>query len=90
MTKTATITSKRQLTIPVGIYRHLKLKQGQKVVVSMEDGVIKVEPALDLVRRLAGSVKVPKRFRGMAIDEVIEKAKKEYFLEKFKNDISRY
>jgi len=56
----------------------------------MEDGVIKVEPAVDLVRRLAGSVKVPKRFRGMAIDEVIEKAKKEYFLEKFKNDISRY
>lgn len=82
MAELATITSKRQFTIPVSIFQSLDLKQGQKVLVYQDNGAIKIEPALDLIDQLAGSVKLPKRFRNMGIDKVISKAKKEYFSQK--------
>lgn len=34
---------------------------------------------LDLVRRLAGSVTVPKKYQGLSMDQMIEKARKERF-----------
>ena len=79
MMKIATITSKRQLTIPVSFFKHLALKAGQKVIVSQEDNFIKIEPALSIVERLAGSVKRPTRFKKMSLSKIINKAKKEYF-----------
>ena len=82
MAELATITSKRQLTIPVAIFDDLNLQQGQRVLVYQDKGTIRIEPALDLVDQLAGSVKLPKRFKGMSIDKVITKAKKEYFSQK--------
>lgn len=79
MSQLATVTSKRQLTIPASIFYDLNLKKGQKVVVSKKDGAIVIEPALSLVDRLAGSVKIPSKFKGMSLEEVIKKAKKEHF-----------
>ena len=77
--KIATITSKRQLTIPASFFGRLALKKGQKVIVSQEDNFIKIEPALSLVECLAGSVKKPTRFKRMSLNKIIDKAKKEYF-----------
>lgn len=79
MPQLATITSKRQLTIPAEIFRRLDLKEGQRVLVSEENGSIKIESAFSLINRLAGSVKIPKRFRGLSPDEMIKKAREEHF-----------
>lgn len=79
MTQLATITSKRQLTIPISIFQKLDLREGEKVLVSEEKGTIKIEPALLLIDRLAGSIKTPSRFKGLSLEKIIEKAKKEYF-----------
>ena len=79
MQQTATITSKRQLTIPVEIFRQLGLKQGHKVVVSLEDKAIKITRTSDLIEKLAGSVKVPKEFKGMSVGRIVRKAKTTYF-----------
>ena len=78
----ATITSKRQLTIPVELFELMAFQEGQKVIISKMDDGMKVEPALALVDRLAGSVKVPKRFKNLSADQIIIKAKKEYFSKK--------
>jgi len=78
----ATVTSKRQLTIPIDIYRLMNLVEGNKVLVSIEDQVIKIEPAQALVEKLAGSVKLPKRFKNKTVDQIITLAKKEYFKNK--------
>ena len=82
MQQTATITSKRQLTIPVEIFRQLGLKQGRKVIVSVENEVIKITSAVSLVEKLAGSVKVPGEFKGMLVEQIVKRAKMAYFKSK--------
>lgn len=79
MPQVATITSKRQLTIPVKIYKQLGFKSGQKVVVYETDNGVKIEPLLSLVEKLAGSVRLPKRFKGKSVEEMIKIARKERF-----------
>jgi len=79
MKQLATITSKRQLTIPVSIFQELGLKEGERVVVSKEKGKMTIQPIKKLVEELAGSVAVPKKFRGLSIEKIIELAKQEYF-----------
>ena len=79
MEKTSTITSKRQLTIPSRIFRAVGFSEGQKVIITHKNGSIIVQPSSQLVERLAGSVKIPIRFRSMSIDKMIERAKKEYY-----------
>ena len=75
----ATITSKNQLTLPVDIVRKIGLKIGQKVIVSEEGGKVVITPAEDLVEELAGSLKMPKKWKGEGMEEIIEKSKREYF-----------
>lgn len=82
MAQVATLTSKRQLTIPAEIFRRLGLYAGQKLIVQEEEGEITLTPALNLVEDLAGSVKIPKKYRGLSADEIIAQAKKEYFSKK--------
>lgn len=77
----ATITSKNQLTLPVDIVRKIGLKVGQKVIVSEEGGKVVITPAEDLVEELAGSLKMPKKWKGRSMEEIIEKSKREYFQE---------
>ncbi|PIQ69948.1 hypothetical protein COS55_02495 [Candidatus Shapirobacteria bacterium CG03_land_8_20_14_0_80_40_19] len=81
MQLSATITSKRQLTIPVELFKRLNFKIGQKVTVSEEAGALKIEPMEALLDRLAGSVKIPKRFAGLGLEEIVDRAKAEYFKE---------
>ena len=75
----ATITSKNQLTLPVDIVRKIGLEVGQKVIVSEEGGKVVITPAEDLVEELAGSLKMPKKWKGEGMEEIIEKSKREYF-----------
>lgn len=79
MEQVATITSKRQLTIPVNIFRRLNLKMGQKVAVSDDNGVIKIEPMVILLDRLKGSVPLPEKYKGLPLEIIIKRAKTEYF-----------
>lgn len=44
--------------------------------------IIKNKSAISLVERLAGSVKIPERFKGLSTEKIILKAKKEYFKNK--------
>lgn len=53
------------------------------MIISEEGGEMKVVSALKLLDELAGSVKLPKRFKGLPIDEVIKRAKDEYFMDKY-------
>lgn len=79
MRNMATITSKRQLTIPAHVFTALNLRAGEKVLIFSENETIKIIPALRLINRLAGSVTIPKRFQGLTMEELVEKAKKEHF-----------
>lgn len=80
----ATITSKRQLTVPAKIFNLANMRVGQKVVVVEDNGRVIITPAEMLVEELAGSVPIPKKWVGKDIDEIIEEAKDEYFSEKYK------
>lgn len=79
MQQTATITSKRQLTIPVKMFKSLNLQEGSKVIISLEDKILKIQPCLEMVERLAGSVAIPSEFKNLTVDQIIQKAKEEHF-----------
>lgn len=79
MNRLATITSKKQLTIPVGIFKRMGLKIGQKVLVSEDKGHLLITPAERLVEELAGILTMPKKWKSKNLDQVIEDSKKEYF-----------
>lgn len=79
----ATITSKRQFTIPVEIFKRAKLRIGDKVLIQEQNGVVKIEAAAVAIERLAGSLEVPKQFRGKSYDELQELAIKDYYSEKY-------
>lgn len=78
----ATITSKRQLTIPVKVFKKARLHVGDRVLVEEENGILRIESTVAAVKRLAGSVKVPKRLRGVDIDKALAIAKYRYFRER--------
>lgn len=80
MNQVATVTHKRQFTIPVRVYNELGLRAGDKVLVSHDDGKLLLEPMTQLVDKLAGSVALPARFKHLKdTDIIIKKAKEEYF-----------
>lgn len=83
MTQSATITSKKQLTLPTKLFEKAGLRIGQKVLISEEGGRLIITPSERLVEELAGSVPVPKRWKGKDINTIIEEAKNEYFKEKY-------
>jgi AbrB family looped-hinge helix DNA binding protein len=90
MTYTATVTSKRQLTLPAEVYQALDLKSGSKVSLTLNQSTVTLEPVAKILDRLQGSVKLPKRFQGLDIEEIIQKAKDEYFTEKYKDLIKQH
>lgn len=79
MPQIATITSKKQLTIPAEVFRKAGLEIGQRVIVSEENGSLKITPAERLVEQLAGSVPIPKKWQGKSLKWIKENAIKEYF-----------
>lgn len=78
MYQTATITSKRQLTIPADMYRRMNFVKQQKVILTLEARAIRIEPAVDLVNQLAGSLPLPRSFEGKDTERIIAEAKREY------------
>lgn len=83
MTQMATITSKKQLTIPAALFRKAGFKEGQRVIVSEENGSLKITSAEALVEKLAGSVPIPKKWQGKDLDQIIDEARDEYFKSKY-------
>jgi len=79
MNQVATITSKKQLTIPVAIFNKIGLRIGQKVLVSEDKGRLLVTPAEKLVEELAGILTMPKKWKNKTLNQVTEDSKMEYF-----------
>lgn len=79
MNQIATITSKRQLTIPSHLFKKANFSEGDKVLVREENGELRIKKMRDLVEELGGSLKLPKKWKGKDIDQIIEEAKYEYF-----------
>ena len=77
-----TITSKRQLTIPISVFEKTNLSIGDKVIVEQMDGGLVIKKALNLVNELGGSVSVPDRFKGANISKALKAAKKRHFGER--------
>ena len=75
----STITTKRQFTIPVKLFREAQLQEGQKVTVSYQKGGILIRPATDIIEKLSGSVALPKRFHSLTPEQIVKKAKREHF-----------
>lgn len=82
MTYMATITSKRQITLPASLFSELGLKKGQKLTITKRGDELIMKSALSAMYRLMGSVKRPEKYKGMDIDEMVEKSKMEYFSKK--------
>lgn len=82
MTYLATITSKRQITLPAALFSDMGLKKGQKLTITKRGDELVMTSALAAMYRLMGSVKRPAKYKDMDIDEMIEKAKMEYFSKK--------
>jgi len=84
MRKIATITSKRQITIPATIFRRAGFSDRQKLLVVEDAGKIILSPASGLINELAGSLKMPQEWRGKTSEEIIKESKEEYFKHKDK------
>lgn len=84
MTYLATITSKRQFTIPSQLFKDIGLSEGDKVLVEESNGELIVKPVMDLIDKLAGSVSIPKflKDKDLDLDEIIKTSKVEYFKNK--------
>lgn len=82
ISQSATLTSKGQITIPSKIIKSANLKKGQKLVFTMNGNIINIETAQSMVRKLAGSLPVPEKFKGMDIDELIRVSKEAHFVNK--------
>jgi len=79
MNTLATITSKRQLTIPVSIFERLGFKENSKVVLEEREGGILLKPVTRLLEDIGGSVKVSKSLKGVSAEKAIREAKKVRF-----------
>lgn len=75
----ATITSKNQLTLPIVLFKKAGFRIGQKISVSEDSGRLVLTPAEMLIEELAGSLKMPKKWKGKSLDRIIEESKIEYF-----------
>lgn len=81
MPQIATITSKRQLTIPVDLFEQAGFATGQKVVISRSELGIKIELMAALIDKLAGSI-ILKGLKGKSLEAIITEAKRKRFRNK--------
>lgn len=79
MLQTVRISSKRQVTIPVKLFDKMKLKEGDRLIFELENNTIRVNKAQHLIDELAGSVKLPEKYRRVPVDTLIKKARKKRF-----------
>jgi AbrB family looped-hinge helix DNA binding protein len=74
MKSSVTISSKRQITIPIEIFRLLELKEGQKLIVEVENDRIIMRPRPEsLSKALMGSTRGLYGHNVSEVDEYIEK-----------------
>ena len=78
----ATITSKRQLTVPIDLFKKLGFSKGDKLLLQEDKGGLLVRKSDLLVDQLAASVSVLKRFIRLSPDKAILIAKKRRFNKK--------
>ena len=76
------ITDKRQITIPAKIFDYLGLQEGDRLIVKAKSNKLILQRSQDLIDDLAGSVKLPKKYKGKPLNWVINEAKTEYFTDK--------
>lgn len=81
----ATVTSKRQITIPAKLFRELGLKVGDVLnITKTDDDKLQLQNQIDLINNLAGSVQVPEKYKGLSIEELKQKTIQDYFKENAK------
>ncbi len=74
MKSSVTISSKRQITIPIEIFRLLELKEGQKLIVEVENDRIIMKPRPEsLSKALMGSTRGLYGRNASEVDEYVEK-----------------
>ena len=61
------------------IFQKAGFKKGDRVIVREEEGELRIKRAVDLVKELAGSIKVPEHLSGVDTDEAIRIAKARHF-----------
>ena len=86
MMYTATVTSKRQITLPIKLFADFAIAPGDKLMISRQGSALLVHRQVDLIDRLAGSVKLPRKYKGLKLSEVINKAKNDYWSQKGKKE----
>lgn len=79
MVEVATITTKRQLTIPARLFREAGLAEGQRVVVRKTRNGLSIEPTISIVDKLAGSMQVPSPLRKLSPEQLVARAKQMHF-----------
>lgn len=79
MLRIVTITSKRQITIPAKIFDRLQLKEGDKLIAEVDSNKITLQKAQQVLDELAGSLRIPRRYKNKSLNFIIKEAKKEYF-----------
>jgi len=75
----ATITSKRQLTIPISVFKKLGFRSNARVIVEESRGGLLIKPAISLIDELAGSVEVSRSKKGISAEKAIKEAKRVHF-----------
>lgn len=78
----ATITSKRQFTIPSDLFKMVNYQPQQKLliqIINADEGFISVKPMRQLVEDLAGSVPIAQEYKNLSLDKMVEKAKNDYY-----------
>lgn len=76
MTYIATITSKRQITLPAALFSKLDLESGTKVLITEDKGKIVMFPSESAVEELAGIIKVPRKISDIQLEKMIKDSKK--------------
>lgn len=74
---TTTMTQRGQVTVPVEVQRLLRIGPKDKVTFTVEDHVVRLSPARDLLNGILGSVKRLDPEDQTSIEELIEEAKDE-------------
>ena len=84
MLKTATLTSKRQLTLPKEVFVRMTSIPSRKFSIEFEEGKLILTPIDYLIDQLAGSLTAPSKWKNKSTEEIIAQSKKEYFSNKNK------
>ncbi|MBU6389436.1 AbrB/MazE/SpoVT family DNA-binding domain-containing protein [Patescibacteria group bacterium] len=79
MKNTVRISSKRQITIPARVFLELRLEEGDQLTVKRKNNSLVLEKAEAVLDRLENSVELPKKYKGLSLNQVIRRAREEYF-----------